>query len=223
MYFNLECQNEYIDKTLSSNPEYYFQQILENNGFIVSTCNKNKKISDDEMINLTETVVKNTDNEFNKFLNDEMTPANQYMAENYNTLNIKDMTNDELIKYKDVITDNHVLSHYFNFMKYCKDEDYIEERIEYLKKNTTASKVLLSVEHKIKLIKELEKENNMKILDVEFNNEKINLYFIFCNCNFVKNLKNFRNNYKVTKTNEISYTIQTYKIFQIAKLIFREN
>jgi hypothetical protein len=44
-----------------------------------------------------------------------------------------------------------------------------------LKKNTTATKVLTSVEHKIKLIKELEKENNMKILDVEYNNVTCNV------------------------------------------------
>jgi hypothetical protein len=146
MYFKLESQNEYIDKVLSSNPEHYFKTILESNGFIVSTSKEAKKqLSKEEKRAKEEEIVKNIEDEWQKFLKDEMTSKNQYMAENYDTLKIKDMSKEELAKYKDVITDNHVLSHYFNFMKYCKDDDYINDRIEYLKKNTIDTKLTETV------------------------------------------------------------------------------
>jgi hypothetical protein len=75
-----------------------------------------------------------------------MNELNAVFVESAELLGIDDEDNDVLMMYKDVITNAITIGKYFNFTKYCKDDEYIDRRLETLKDKTFNCKLVLSTE-----------------------------------------------------------------------------
>lgn len=162
----MSSYSQYVDSVFECDPVNYFKELLISNGFNVSEVNSKTVLSKAEEKEQKQLIELNTERSFEQFLQDDITNSNEYMVENAITLGIETLDETILTEYKDVIADNNTLGHYFNFVKYCKNDKYINDRIEHLKHNTISSKVVTSSEHKIKLIHDLEKINCMKPFDV---------------------------------------------------------
>jgi hypothetical protein len=82
--------------------------------------------------------------------------------QNADQLNILHRGNDVLIEHEDVIKNENVRTDYFNCMKYCKTDEYIDRKIEELKKKTYNCHLIRCYEYRIKLVRELESANKLK-------------------------------------------------------------
>jgi hypothetical protein len=160
-YFNIATYNEYINGVLACDPVYYFEQILIENGFNVRKVNKTIVLSNEVVKEQKLLLKSNVDDNFEKFLNNDMNELNAVYVENAELLGINDESHDILMMYKDVIINDILIGKYFNFTKYCKTGEYINSRLAILKVTTFNCKLVLSTEYKIKLIHELEKINGI--------------------------------------------------------------
>jgi hypothetical protein len=85
-------------------------------------------------------------------------------------LNILGRGNDILIENEDVIKNEKCMTDYFNFSKYCKTNEYLDRKIEVLKKNTYNSHLIKCYEFRIKLVHEFEVTNKLKPFSTNINN-----------------------------------------------------
>ena len=168
LFFTLSSHHEYMDTVLCSNPEMYFKALLKINGFILKETNTYDELTYDEIEEQKQTIEENLNTAFNDFLNDDMTQANQFIAENAEKLNMLEIDNELLKEYSEVLTNDKVLTHYYNFSKLCKTDEYIEERLTKLNETTFKCKIVQSTEFKIKLIREIEKLNDIEKFDISF-------------------------------------------------------
>jgi len=115
---------------------------------------------------------KNRDNE--KYIN---------LQNNIDALNLINQDNDILIKYQEIILDNQKINDHFNIIKIIKDDEYIKNEI------INNDMYYNSTFHKIKIFREIEKNNNINPLDVEyFNNDKIHNNKIILSDELYKNI-----------------------------------
>jgi len=161
-YFKIASYNEYLGLLLNSDRKYYFEYILLQNGFSLSSVNKKVVLSKEQIIEQKQIQQENIDEYFEQFIINEIDHCNSYMVQNADLLGLQ-YENEKIIRsYKDIICNNKIIGDYFNFIKYCKTDKYIDERIEMLKENTFNCKVITSIEYKIKLVRELEKLNKIE-------------------------------------------------------------
>jgi hypothetical protein len=169
-YFNIATHNEYINGVFACDSVYYFEQILKENGFNVCSVNE-KVVLSKEVVKEQKILSKvNVNENFEKYLSNEMNEMNAIYVQNAELLGINNESHDVLMMYKIVITNDIIIGKYFNFTKYCKTPEYIDSRLETLKVNTFSYKLILSIEYKIKLVHQLETLNGITFYN--FNNIK---------------------------------------------------
>jgi len=168
LFFTLASHHEYMDTVLCSNPIMYFNKLLSKNGFITKDVNSYEELSKIEIEEQKQIIEENLNIEFDKFVKDEITVANQYIVENAEKLNMLEADPEILKEFAEVLTNEKVLTHYYNFSKLCKTNEYITERLAKLNETTFKCKIVKSTEFKIKLIREIEQLNNIEKFDMSF-------------------------------------------------------
>lgn len=128
-FFNLFCFNEYILDCFNTNKLLHFESILKDKGFTLSSKGYDNKFSKEmykELItsNNSIDIIKDylQDNEYNKLNNTKYESIRDYIQ-------LFNLEENDLLKYKTIITDKFERNHYFNFIKLFYLHDKAKKQI----------------------------------------------------------------------------------------------
>ena len=171
-FFNLFVYNEYVDDILNTDKYLHFKDILINNGIIVEELyepNKLRKDTRNDMTELIENISVELFNEFLKDDTDKMAAKFDNINNNLSLLGLIGKSAETIKQYKDIITNKYLLSEHFNIMRLLKNDDFIKDNLKKKGNKCYRTKLLRSTEHKIILLRDLEKYYNIGCLEVDFN------------------------------------------------------
>lgn len=216
-FSKLFCCGEYTQDIEQTNKLLHFEDILKNQGFKLSQIGSKKEL-DKETKKIMTREQKEIESEFiKKYISDtiaynlEMNKINtgdidkideniilknateqdiyKKMVDRKEFLKISD---NELNEYSFLISDEYNYNSYFNFMKAFKTTAAINSQSAYNKNNNMDIKLLNETNNKIKLLRNFEKESNIKPFDINFsdnNNFNIN----------DENYKHIKDIFRITK------------------------
>jgi hypothetical protein len=176
-YFELFCHQEFEDDIYKSNLKYYFEEILKENGFKLSTLgetqridykktSKMKKLSEDDKINNVEEFIKASDTD--KLNN----PKYERLINNMEFLNIE---KDNIKEFMFILSDDKLLDNYSNFIKLFETTEYVNEKNADINLSSFKVKKLDLVYNKIKLFREFQTKYNIPNLCLDWKDNKINM------------------------------------------------
>lgn len=175
MFYNLYIYNEYVKDIYSTNKTEHYKLLLIDNGFNLTEDTKAPKTEEQENNNNNaREIMENIREEiFNEYLNatdEERSDNDKYMQlrNNLKYLNIENVDNELLNKFKDIIINKYNVQAFDNFMRYLKDDNYINNKLDDNRINSYDIKSINSIYSKIKIISKVEKQLNIKKLDIEF-------------------------------------------------------
>jgi hypothetical protein len=172
-FFNIFVYNEYSSDIYKTNKTAHYELILKDNGFILSSIGDKKLMSVEKKQSLDKVINLNLDATFECFLKNKNS-TNETLNNAVNFLNLQDADDETLIKYKDILLDNHKLEEHKNFINCIKNKDIIKNKITNINASDYEVSCMGSVYHKIKIIYDLEESMNIKHLAVDTDIEIIN-------------------------------------------------
>ena len=188
-FFNLYSYTEYINDIYNTNMTKHYQELLIENGFIMSEEGKTEKLDKEEKTEIKELTQEIKEKLFEEYLECDNKTLDKYDSFNKHIkfLNIpifidvedcdergiiETVVNKELlIKYKNEIMDKHVLQDHLNVIRLLKTDHYINEKLRTAKENSYDIKNMTMMYSKIKAIRNLETKYNIKPLEIDYTNE----------------------------------------------------
>jgi hypothetical protein len=164
MYFNLFCYNEYIFDVYNTNKRLHYEHILKNKGFILKSEGETVKISAKTKKNMND-LYKEQDlvSEYLKDTSEDKRKKTKYQ-ELISLINIFKLENDKsILKYKSILNDKFERQHFFNFIKLFHN-DTGEKKVN---KHSFEIKNIMHIDEKIKVIKKLYSDHNIKYLSLD--------------------------------------------------------
>ena len=167
-FFNLYCYNEYVKDIFHTDKEKHFENILKNNGFIVTSLGtpvKLDKETNDEMKSIVE---QHNDEMFDEFLDAPERDLIKFDIFNkaITLLGLLEADRATLMHYKDIITNKYKLVEHLNIIRLMKDEMYIDAKLNQVYENGFDAKSINNIYNKIKLLRSIEATYDIKPLDV---------------------------------------------------------
>ena len=151
-FFNLFTYNEYVKDIYNTNKLAHFENILEQNEFILSEEGEKSFIDPEikaEMIDMR-TDIDNT--LFEDFLksNDRSDDKFKIINERISLLNIPIEDDGILTTYKDYLMSARTLTNHLNVIRFFKSDDYIKYKVNTIHENNFKVKMFYDVYNKIK-------------------------------------------------------------------------
>jgi hypothetical protein len=169
----LFCYNVYVKDIYITNKLKHFEHLLIKNGFILSEIGDEETLSKEQKDALKKLKTEYDDALFDEFLNasQDERQDNKYkcITEHIKIFNLYDKTNKELKKIKDCIMNKFYFNEILNYNRLLKDETYIIKKINSIHKENYNIKCYDSSCHKVKLLFDICKMNNMNVLNFECN------------------------------------------------------
>lgn len=173
-FYKCFIYNEYVQDIYYTSRLKHFQHILEINGFnmlVYKNDNTEKVDFDTTEKNILKTI-RSVINEslFTKYL--ETDEEDQEFNEEYNEINdlitLFNLPKDKdiLMKYKSIFVDEYFRSKHFDIMRFFKNDNYIHNKIQEVENTSNSVKCYNDVYHKIKLLRKIQKDNNLSILNL---------------------------------------------------------
>lgn len=172
-FFKMWCFNEYTNDCYNTNKICHFQNILIEEGFLLSHIGKDDILNKKKQTLMIKTTQENSINDYEDFIKlyksgdkDKLKGYEKYI-ERINILNLK---HDELDidKFGYLVYDEYNLNSYFNLLKLFKTDEYINEKIDDLNIKSYSIKIVNNVHNKIYLLRKFEKLFNIKPFDFDF-------------------------------------------------------
>jgi hypothetical protein len=123
-FFKLFCYNEYVKDVYKSNIKIHFEQLLKQNGFVLSTVGEKKKLEKavkGEMKGLTEEITTET---FESFLNadgnDKTKAKYKPFMDRITILKLDSNNKEKLLQYSDEIGNEKSFRSHLNFVGFFK-------------------------------------------------------------------------------------------------------
>jgi hypothetical protein len=187
-FYELFLYNEYVYDIYQTSRLKHFQDILRYNEFnlidIISVPSKINPIDSQELEELRTKINEQTYNEYivSENKNDHK----------FNEINkIVDLlhlpkTKTILEQYKNEIIDDSKRMEHLNLIRFFKNDEYIKLKIDEIECRSINVKCYKDIYHKIKLFRDIEKNNNISMYDINFNNVCINSLFICNNWEYIQ-------------------------------------
>lgn len=178
-FFKLFCYNEYVKDVYKSNIKIHFEQLLQQNGFLLSTIGEKKKLEKivkGQMKELTTEIQTDTFDNFINASGDDKTKAKyKTIMDRINILHLKVNDKEELIQYTDEIDNEKNFRSHLNFCRLLQSDQYLIAELEKKLENSYDIAQLTCTMNKILYIRKLEETFNIGYLNVEFqgNDDKI--------------------------------------------------
>jgi len=176
-YFLLFCYVKYIEDIYNTNILRHYEEILHENEFILSELGINDKIPKEKVEEMTDNSEDIKNELFNNYINGDSIEREQKkydsLRKNIETLNLTNVENEILIKFKDYIINKKQLLLYFNIKNILVNDEIVNTKVDCLEIECPKEKCFNSLNHKLKILKELEKINNIDYLNVEYFNNKL--------------------------------------------------
>ncbi len=206
-FFKMWCFNEYTNDCYNTNKICHFQNILIDEGFILTHVGKDIFLDKKIQTQMIKTTQNNSIEDYENFVKlyksgDKFNGYEKYI-ERINILNLK---SDELDinKFGYLIYDEHDLNSYFNLLKLFKTNEFINSKIDDLNVKSYSVKIINNVYNKIFLLRNYEKLFNIQPFDFDFKFENNNDINKLTDSEFNKYKKIFRSDKKKpNKYNEL--------------------
>ncbi len=172
-FFNLFVDGIYNLDVENTNKLVYFEKILKEQGFIINRIGETKELLTKNKKNnmkdkYTEIKESNFEEFKNKLINEgTFDDINKKLYERWNLLNIQTIQIDE---FKFLIEDEYNFNSFFNFSKLLKSDEYLNELKE--QEDKLKIKTVDTTLNKILLLRQFERDNFIKKLDINFDESK---------------------------------------------------
>ena len=171
-YFKLYCWNEYYNDLYMSNVKLYFEKILEDRGFVIlNDYNKKKEINVIKVEEIKGKIDKKKEEKVENYIKNESHRDNKEYEDinkRVELLGLKNERKKVLLKYKEVIKDEKEIKYHLNTIKILKTENYLEKKLKELRSETMNVKLSNNSYNKILLLKKMEKDNKISLMDLNF-------------------------------------------------------
>jgi hypothetical protein len=169
-FFELFCYNEYVKHIYNKNKLFYFNNILTENGFVLSIYGKYRELSERLVMNMKRTTNKVNDELFQDYL--DATSEERELDLKFNVLHEKiknfhllGCNNEKIEKLKPYLTNKFKVDEIVNINRIIKSADYISNKIILNDSETFKVKCYDDVYHKILLLHNIIGRNKMKLFD----------------------------------------------------------
>lgn len=172
-FFNLFTYNEFVKDIYHTSLKDHYENILNENGFIISEIGDNKHIKDDIKENMKTKRIIIENNLIEEYIQTDKKDIKKFdfIRKNIENLNLP---LDKVLEYSDIISDNYKITNYFNTITLFKTDDVINDKINMLVKKCFDIKILTMTPNKIKFIRKIENLYKIKPFDVEYFNDRKN-------------------------------------------------
>jgi len=199
-FFDIFCFNEYLNNIYGTNKKKKFEEIMCDSGFKIKKDNKLNKKLDKNVYERLKNEIKKSDNirveNYIKNKNERNKEKYEDIDKRVKLLKIEYLKENEMMEYKDVIKDEKGIKNYLTTIRMLKSDEYLKSDMEERMKNTMKVKMINDINNKILLIRKLERENKIDLLDINFK-EKGKV--VLSNENFIFIKKVFRSARKKPK------------------------
>lgn len=198
-FFKMWCFNEYTNDCYNTNKICHFQNILIEEGFILTHIGNDIILDKKKQTQMIKTTHENSINDYENFVELYKTEKKFNGYEKYieriKILNLKPYELD-IDKFGYLIYDEHNLNSYFNLLKLFKTDDYINDKMDDLNIKSYSVKMVNNVYNKIGLIRKFEKIFNIQPFDFDFILENDGDIDKLTDSEFIKYKKIFRSEKK---------------------------
>jgi hypothetical protein len=174
-YFKMFCYNEYVKDTYKTNVKIHFENILKDNGFILSSIGSEKTISKEENYQLKEAVENIHNDLFDKYVHGSTEEKTKLKYDRFNNtiklLNLPD-EKDVITKFENEIKNDDILQDHFNLIKLFKSNEKNDLKLIELKLNSYDMKINKNIYNKIKIIRNVEEKYKLGFLNVAFEKQE---------------------------------------------------
>ena len=169
-FFKLYCFNEFQKIIYNTNKKHFFEQLLIENGFILSVEGVQEKLDKVKVKKMKEAVKEEKDILLNEYIEASEKERDDTKYSNINNnLTLLNITNDEDIKnYSFIIQNEFLIRNYFNVLTLFKTKLYIFNKLKSLNVSSYKIKYFDSIYNKVNLIRNLETKYNIKPFDLTF-------------------------------------------------------
>ncbi len=204
-FFKMWCFNEYTNDCYNTNKICHFQNILINEGFILTHVGNDVVLDKKKQTQMIKTTQENNINNYDNFVElyksgNKIEGYEKYI-ERINILNLKP---DELDidKFGYLVYNEYNLNSYFNLLKLFKTDEYINSKIDDLNISSYSVKMINNVYNKIYLLRKFESLFNIQPFDFDFKLDENDISKL-TDSEFIKYKKIFRSEKKKpTKLND---------------------
>ena len=171
--------NEYLRDIYKTNKAQHFKQILINNGFKIKERGEIQQLNLNDRKQMKDINIKALERKFNEYIkedNEENKDENFLYRQDY----LKIESDEDINIFKEYITDKHKFTDYRNIIRLFYTDDKLKNILKEQNKNNVYYKNLYSTANKINLLRQLEKELKINMLDINFKqtDEKINISYM---------------------------------------------
>jgi hypothetical protein len=171
-FFKLFCYNEYVKDVYKSNIKIHFEQLLKQNGFVLSTVGEKKKLEKEvnkQMKGLTEEIEIATFESFiNASENDKTKAKYKPFMDRVKILRLDSNNKEEVQLYSDAIGNEKTFRSHLNFCRLLQNDDYLKAELEKKHENSYDIAQLTCTVNKILYIRKLEETFKMGYLNMGF-------------------------------------------------------
>lgn len=178
-FYQLYIYNEYVKDVYKTNKLKHFENIISNNGFILSEVGIKQKLSKTDNKEMTEEIINQKEIIFNEFL--ELEPLER-RHKKYETINnhldafkLTDIINDDLTKIKECIQNKFYFKDILTFNKVIKNDEFIIKQKNKFDELNYNIKNYNSMYNKIHIINNICKNNDINLLSFEHKGDEINI------------------------------------------------
>ena len=138
-FFNLYCLNEYVRDIYASNMIKHFELILQQNGFQLTARGEKQTLKVSSMI---EELNEKTFEAFLAHPADVTNPRFAQLLQNIAYLKLNPHDRETLENFKDILINRHRVAERDATMRFLKDDEHIDKKIEDLRENCLDPKAM---------------------------------------------------------------------------------
>ena len=170
-YFNLFCYEKYYNNIYRTDMKKYFELIMEDSGFeIIPDTRIEKKLEPILNKKLKNLIAVDEELLIAEYINGNknIREKKEYkqIHERAKVLKIDEIQNIDI--YKEILKTEKEMYLHQNLIRLFKTDKYINERLNKIYDTSLNVKVIDNVYNKITLLRKIEKDNNINMLDVDF-------------------------------------------------------
>ena len=173
-YFDLFCHNEFENDIYNTNKKYYFEEILKENGFIISRIGETHKLSHTKIKKMKSLTEEENQKKINEYINansDERLLNKKFESLN-NNIEILNIDESEIKDFMFILSNEKLMEDYLNFICLFKTDEYIRIRNISSAFSTFSIKNIDLIYNKVKLFREFQKRYNIENLSLNWDNKE---------------------------------------------------
>jgi hypothetical protein len=176
-FFELFCYNEYVDDIYQTNKTAHYEEILTENGFILSVRGEHKILSKVKQAELNVPIEELQNKQFEEYMTTGTT-FNEQITATIEYLKLQNAETEIIQEYREIITNTFKTQEHTDIISIFKDELSNNVKVEQLETENFTVCIYNSLAHKNLLRANFEKQMKIKPLQVDVKIEDITFFNI---------------------------------------------